>query len=201
MSLNLFFHVAAVLVDDVDEFLRNTGGTVEHDRESRKALLHFLQNIKSELRLCAGFELVRAVAGSDRDCKGIASGLLDEFLNLLRLRVGRLSVFHLYIIFNAGERSEFCFDDYIMRMGIFVFIFSGLWGNRIGASFARRHTDPEKDNPYFCRIMATGDIRADGSIRHFNPDLPPEPTYSEDPATHIWKPNGSSELPLGAEKS
>ena len=49
--------------------------------------------------------------------------------------------------------------------------------------------------------MATGDIRADGSIRHFNPDLPPEPTYSEDPATHIWKPNGSSELPLGAEKS
>lgn len=38
-------------------------------------------------------------------------------------------------------------------MGIFVFITSSLWGNRFGAAFAARHTDPSKDNPYFCRIM------------------------------------------------
>ena len=38
-------------------------------------------------------------------------------------------------------------------MGLFVFLFSNLWGNRLGAAFAARHTDPEKDNPYFCRIM------------------------------------------------
>ena len=34
-----------------------------------------------------------------------------------------------------------------------VFIFSNLWGNRLGARFAKRYTNPEKDNPYFCRIM------------------------------------------------
>lgn len=38
-------------------------------------------------------------------------------------------------------------------MGLFVFLFSSLWGNRIGAAFAARRTDPSADNPYFCRLM------------------------------------------------
>ena len=38
-------------------------------------------------------------------------------------------------------------------MGIFVFLTSNLWGNRVGAVFAARYTNPEKDNPYFCRVM------------------------------------------------
>lgn len=41
-------------------------------------------------------------------------------------------------------------------MGLFVFLFSNLWGNRIGAAFAARHCDPEKDNPYFCKFMRQG---------------------------------------------
>lgn len=40
-----------------------------------------------------------------------------------------------------------------LYMGVFVFIFSNLWGNRAGAKFAQRHCNPEKDNPYFCRLM------------------------------------------------
>lgn len=38
-------------------------------------------------------------------------------------------------------------------MGLFVFIFSNLWGNRIGAAFAARHCDPSKDNPYICQLL------------------------------------------------
>ena len=38
-------------------------------------------------------------------------------------------------------------------MGIFFFLTSNLWGNRVGAAFAARYTNPEKDNPYFCRVM------------------------------------------------
>lgn len=38
-------------------------------------------------------------------------------------------------------------------MGLFVFLFSNLWGNRCGAAFAAKHTNPEKDNPYFCLLM------------------------------------------------
>ena len=38
-------------------------------------------------------------------------------------------------------------------MGLFVFIFSNLWGNRMGAAFAARHCDPSKDNPYICQLL------------------------------------------------
>lgn len=38
-------------------------------------------------------------------------------------------------------------------MGVFVFIFSNLWGNRFGAAFAVKHTDMTKDNHYFCMLM------------------------------------------------
>ena len=43
-----------------------------------------------------------------------------------------------------------------LYMGAIVFIVSNLWGNRIGAKFAERHCDPEKDNPYFCKLMRQG---------------------------------------------
>ena len=38
-------------------------------------------------------------------------------------------------------------------MGVFVFIFSSLYGNRVGAAFAAKVSDPKRDNPYFCQIM------------------------------------------------
>ncbi len=43
-----------------------------------------------------------------------------------------------------------------LYMGLFVFLFSNLWGNRFGAAFAARHSDPERDNPYFCRLLRQG---------------------------------------------
>ena len=38
-------------------------------------------------------------------------------------------------------------------MGLFVFLFSNFYGNRVGATFAAKVSDPEKDNPYFCQLM------------------------------------------------
>lgn len=43
-----------------------------------------------------------------------------------------------------------------LYMGLFVFLFSNLWGNRIGAAFVARHCDPQKDSPYFCQLMRQG---------------------------------------------
>lgn len=43
-----------------------------------------------------------------------------------------------------------------LYMGVFVFVFSNLWGNRIGAGFAARHCDPQKDNPYLCQLLRQG---------------------------------------------
>lgn len=41
-------------------------------------------------------------------------------------------------------------------MWIFVFIFSNLWGNRIGHAMAGRIICPEKDNPFFITLMISG---------------------------------------------
>lgn len=41
-------------------------------------------------------------------------------------------------------------------MGVFVFIFSNLWGNRFGAAFAEKRCDFNKDNKYFCMLMRQG---------------------------------------------
>ena len=38
-------------------------------------------------------------------------------------------------------------------MGLLVFLFSNLWGNRLGAAFAARHCDPGRDNPYLCQLL------------------------------------------------
>ena len=38
-------------------------------------------------------------------------------------------------------------------MGLLVLLFSSLWGNRLGAAFAARHCDPQKDSPYICRLL------------------------------------------------
>lgn len=38
-------------------------------------------------------------------------------------------------------------------MGLFVLLFSNLWGNRLGAAIGARRCDPARDNPYFCRLV------------------------------------------------
>lgn len=38
-------------------------------------------------------------------------------------------------------------------MCVFVFIFSNLWGNRIGRNLASRIINPENDNPFFITLM------------------------------------------------
>ena len=41
-------------------------------------------------------------------------------------------------------------------MGLFVFLFSNLYGNHVGAAFSAKVSDPKKDNPYFCQLMRQG---------------------------------------------
>lgn len=55
----------------------------------------------------------------------------------------------------SNMTNQVFFDAFIeaLYMGIVVFLFSNLWGNRLGAKFMNKYCDPQKDNPYFCRIM------------------------------------------------
>jgi len=38
-------------------------------------------------------------------------------------------------------------------MGVLVFAFSSLWGNRLGAAVSSKYVDFSKDNPFVCRIV------------------------------------------------
>ena len=51
---------------------------------------------------------------------------------------------------NAVFPAALCEAAY---MGLLVFLFSNLWGNRLGAAFAARVSDETRDNAYFCRLM------------------------------------------------
>ncbi len=38
-------------------------------------------------------------------------------------------------------------------MGLFVFVFSNLWGNRLGARISEQYVNPQTDNSHICRLM------------------------------------------------
>ena len=57
-------------------------------------------------------------------------------------------------IYNVAIKFE-AFKE-CLYMGMFVFLFSNLWGNRAGARFAAKHSNPQKDNPYFCQLLRQG---------------------------------------------
>lgn len=41
-------------------------------------------------------------------------------------------------------------------MWIFVFLFSNLWGNKLGHCIAKKLVRPEQDNPFFVQLMVSG---------------------------------------------
>lgn len=61
------------------------------------------------------------------------------------LEVGGFSTMTYVVFWDAFKEA--------LYMGVFVFIFSNLWGNKLGARFMMKHCDPKKDNPYFCQLM------------------------------------------------
>jgi len=61
------------------------------------------------------------------------------------LAPGGLSTMSLAIFPVALKEASF--------MGLFVLLFSNLWGNRLGAKIAEKHCSPDRDSPYLCRLM------------------------------------------------
>lgn len=61
------------------------------------------------------------------------------------LTVGGFSNMTLTVFWEALKEASY--------MGLFVLLFSNLWGNRMGAAFAAKHCDPAKDNAYLCQLF------------------------------------------------
>ena len=112
-------HVAAVFIDDFYEFLRNGAGAVENNGESGQTLFNFLKNVKAQLGVSAGLELVCAVRGADGNCQRVATCALNKFLNVLGACVGGILSRYLYLILNSCEGAKLSLNDNAVVMGIF----------------------------------------------------------------------------------
>ena len=90
--------------------------------------------------------------------KGIVFGVIMSYSMAIGMEIYNVAIKMGYNL-NSGGFSSMTYEVIkaaiveALYMGILVFIFSNLWGNRIGAAFAAERSNPEKDNPYFCMIM------------------------------------------------
>lgn len=90
--------------------------------------------------------------------QGFIFGIIMSYAMAFGMEIYNTAINHGFHLAGAGfsAMTNLVFLDALKEMsymGLFVILFSNLWGNRIGAIFAARHCDPKKDNPYFCQVM------------------------------------------------
>lgn len=91
-------------------------------------------------------------------CQGIVFGLIMSYAMAIGMEVYNVAI-KMGIPLQQGGFSAMTYTVFwealkeAAYMGIFVFLFSNLWGNRLGARFAAKVCDPAKDNLYFCQLM------------------------------------------------
>lgn len=93
--------------------------------------------------------------------QGIIFGLIMSYVMAYGMEVYNVAIKEGVTLTAGGlsNMTNIVFLDALIEasyMGIFVFIISNLYGNRVGAAFAARHSDPEKDNPYICQLLRQG---------------------------------------------
>ena len=93
--------------------------------------------------------------------QGIIFGLIMSYSMALGMEIYNVAI-KMEFNLQAGGLSNMTnivfFEAFkeCLYMGLFVFLFSNLWGNRAGARFAAKHGNPQKDNPYFCQLLRQG---------------------------------------------
>jgi len=108
--------LTTVLVDGLDVLLRNRGRTVENDGEARDALLDLVEDIETEVGLCARGELDDTVAGADGDGEGVDASALDKVDDLVG--VGVVAGLGLDIILDTGEDTKLTLDSDVVLVGV-----------------------------------------------------------------------------------
>ncbi len=122
---------------------------MEHDGESGKFFHYGVENVECQRRgnelaffvagALFGSELVCAVAGTDRDSEGVATGAFSKLDNFFG--VGICVVVGRYFVFHAGENAELTFHSHV----VLVCVFNNFFG---------------KSNVFFKRKMRTVDHNA-----------------------------------------
>ena len=115
-------HLAAEAVDGLDIRLDDGGSTVQHDGEAGQAVADLLQDIKAQLGLLAGLELIGAVAGADGDGQGIHPGAGNKFLHLGGIGELGIGFADIDSVLNAGKLAQLALHHNTVVMGIFHYL-------------------------------------------------------------------------------
>ena len=90
--------------------------------------------------------------------QGIIFGLIMSYSMAYGMEVYNVAIKEGVHLFAGGfsNMSNQIFWDALIEtsyMGIFVFLFSNLWGNRFGQQFMSKHMTIRKDNAYVCQLL------------------------------------------------
>jgi hypothetical protein len=90
--------------------------------------------------------------------QGFIFGLIMSYAMAIGMEVYNVAIKEGFTLMAGGfsNMTNSVFIDALKEasfMGLFVLLFSNLWGNRIGAAVSSKYVSSEKDNPYFCRLM------------------------------------------------
>ena len=90
--------------------------------------------------------------------QGVIFGLIMSYAMAIGMEVYNIAIKEGFMVHPGGlsNMTNAVFPAALIEasyMGLFVFLFSNLWGNRAGAAFMARHCDVQKDSPYFCQLM------------------------------------------------
>ncbi len=116
-------HIAAEFINHFNIVLGNRRRAVKNDGEAGKSSANLFEDIEAELGLCAGLELVCAVAGTDSDCKGVNAGLGYKFFNFFGTGVGGFAFSNYNVVFDTCEGTELTFYYYAVSVSIFNYLF------------------------------------------------------------------------------
>ena len=89
---------------------------MQNNRESRNHLFTFVQNVKTKLRFCTGFELICAMACTDRNSKRITACLLNKLCYFFGACVRRIFRRYFHIIFHTCQCAKLSLYYYIVSM-------------------------------------------------------------------------------------
>ena len=121
-------HVTAVLVNHLNEFLRNGRRTVKYDREARELLHALFENVETERRryentvlvscaLCS-CELISTVGSTDSNSEGVAACSAYELFNFFRTCVGLVTGLYNNFILDTCESTKLSLNYYAMSVSI-----------------------------------------------------------------------------------
>ncbi len=100
--------------------------------------------------------------------QGVIFGVIMSYAMAIGMEVYNTAI-KMGFMPNLSDMTNAVFKPALIEslyMGVLVFLFSNLWGNRLGARFANKYFDPHKDNPYVYRLA-----RQAGTVANMCPTM------------------------------